>query len=69
MTRAGAAFTFYLSLQGLIVRRAEVEANVLAKLRDRAFRADIGPLLVPGVRYDIDEAGAWVLAELLHHLD
>ena len=69
LDRVAAAFTFYLSLQGLIVRRAEVEANLLAKLRDRAFRADIGPLLAPGVHHDVDEAGAWVVAELLHHLD
>lgn len=69
LDRVAAAFAFYLSQQGLVVRRADVEANLLAKLGDRTFRADVGPLLAPGVRHDIDEAGAWVLAELLCHLD
>lgn len=69
LDRVAAAFSFYLSQQGLVVRKAEVEANLLAKLSDRAFRADIGPLLAPGVRHDVDEAGAWILVELLHHLE
>lgn len=69
LDRVAAAFAFYLAQQGLVARRADVEANLLAKLSDRAFRADIGPLLAPGVRHDVDEAGAWVLAEVCRFLD
>lgn len=69
LDRVAVAFTFYLSQQGLAVRKAEMEANLLAKLKDRAFRADIGPLLAPDAQHDVDEAGAWVLEKLLPHLD
>ena len=39
-----------------------------AKLKDRDFRADIAPLLASGVTHDVDEAGAWVMAELVARL-
>ncbi len=56
LDRIAAVFTFYLSQQGLVVHKADVEANLVAKPRDRALRADIGPLLAPGVQHDVDEA-------------
>lgn len=54
-----------MSEQGLSASRAQIEANLLAKLADRDFRSDMTALLAPGVDYDADRAAAWVFAELL----
>ena len=61
-------FEAYLERQGLEVTRAALEDNLLAKVEDRHFRADVIPLLAPGVEHDVDEAAAWVMSELVGRL-
>lgn len=68
LDRVVEAFRAYTGAQGIRVSRAEFESNLLAKLKDRDFRADIVPLLAPGFAYDVDEAAAWVATEVLSRL-
>lgn len=68
LDRVVEAFRAYTDGQGIHVSRAEFEANLRAKLGDRDFRSDIVPLLAPGCSYDVDEAAAWVAAEVLRRL-
>ncbi len=49
-------FHRYMDKDGKKVSRAEFEANFEPKLRDPAFRDDIGPLLPAGVAFDHEEA-------------
>ena len=42
------------SCGGHAVSRAEFEENLTAKMQDRSFTADIGPLLVHGRTWDLD---------------
>ena len=53
-------FGQYMDREGHAVTRAEFEENLAAKETDPVFRADIGPLLAPGTRWDFDEALAAV---------
>lgn len=45
-------FRRYMDRDGTPVTRAQFEANLAAKAKDPTFRADVRPLLAPGVRYD-----------------
>ncbi len=47
------------------VSRVELERNLAAKLSMRSFAEDLRPLLAPGIRYDVAEAGERIKAELL----
>lgn len=61
-------FREYLGNEGLRVSRAEFEANLIQKLDDSAFTADLRPLLAPGVDWDLATASSWIMAELIAHL-
>lgn len=67
-TRIIAAFSAYMEHGGHRVSRAEFEHNMNAKLRDRLFTADIGPLLAPGHAWDITSAAARVGSHLIERL-
>lgn len=54
-------FRHHLDRAGTTIPRAELEANVRAKLRAPAFLDDLAPLLPTGVHYDV--AGAAKLVE------
>lgn len=47
------SFSAYMDHGGHHVTRAQFEENLAAKLEDRAFAADIGPLLAAGHTWDI----------------
>lgn len=53
-------FGEYLGAEGLSVSRAEMEANLAGKLKDRRFVADLHPLLAPGIEWDLESAAEWV---------
>lgn len=50
---------------GRAVSRAEFEANLAAKLDDAVFAADLGPLLRPGLSWDLAAAAKTVLEHLV----
>ena len=58
-------FLAYLGKQGLSVSRAQFEENLISKVEDRRFLADVHPLLRPEARFDSDEAGELVMRELI----
>jgi len=68
LDRVVRVFREVLEREGLHVRRSEFEANLLAKIRDRQFRADTQPLLAPEVTHDVDAAAAWVIDNLVGRL-
>ncbi len=47
------AFSEYTAAEGHPVSQAEYRANLLAKLEHPGFREDCGPLLRPGVEFDL----------------
>ena len=61
-------FARYLEHEGRAVSRAEFEANLEEKLADRAFAADIGPLIAVGVEWDFDAAAAYVRNQIVARL-
>lgn len=61
-------FVRYLSHGGLQVTRAQMEKNLHSKLKDRQFAADVGPLLAPGIDWDVRAAGDRVLHEFVARL-
>lgn len=61
-------FREYLEHGGHRISRAEFEANLVQKMRDPAFTADLGPLLAPGVDWDLAEASRLVIDELVPRL-
>lgn len=58
----------YLREEGRRVTRAAFEENLAGKLGDSRFRGDLSGLLRPGVDWDIDAAGAFVMTEILARL-
>jgi hypothetical protein len=52
----------------LHVSRAQFEKNLIRKLSDPIFRADLTPLLRPGIVWDPDRAGAFVMEQVLARL-
>ena len=62
-------FDEYLRSDGLRVSRAEMEANLSLKLKDRRFTADLQPLLAPGIEWNLEDAMQWVLNEVTPRLD
>ena len=61
-------FREYLEHGGHRISRAEFEANLVQKMRDPAFTADLGPLLAPGVDWELTEAARLVIDELVPRL-
>jgi hypothetical protein len=59
---------FDKQVRGHRVSRAAFEENLTTKLADASFRADMTPLLRPGVPWDFDQAGAIVMTKLLARL-
>ncbi len=59
------AFVEYMKHGKHSVSRAEFEHNLQAKLSDRRFTADIGPLLADGFAWDIETAADAVHAQLI----
>lgn len=53
---------------GHAATRAQVEANLDAKGRSKAFRGDIAPLLRPGIDWDFDRAMQAVLDQVVSRL-
>lgn len=54
--------------EGHHVTRAQFEKNMVLKLRDPKFRADISPLLATGFTWDMDEAAPVVSSRLIELL-
>jgi len=62
------SFLKYMSINDITVSRAAFEENLLKKLDDAAFRGDMRPLLRPGITYDVDEAGRYMLEQVVGRL-
>lgn len=62
------AFSTYMNRGGHRVTRAQFERNLAAKLQDRQFAADIGPLLAPGYSWDLEAAAQRVSTALVERL-
>ena len=63
--RVVAAFSEYMKHGGHVVTRELFEQNLISKLHDPQFTADIGPLLAPGYSWDIDDAMQAVSSRLI----
>lgn len=61
-------FAAYMEHGGHGVTRAQFEENMAAKLRDRQFTADIGPLLAHGYEWDVSGAAEAVQSSLIQRL-
>jgi len=66
--RIVACFGRYLQEQGHHVTRAAFEENIASKLTDKQFCADMTGLLRPGIAWNIDDAGRFVMEHLLPKL-
>jgi len=62
------AFTGYIAQEEGRITRAQFERNLAAKLQMPLFTADIGPLLAPGYRWDIQDAARIVSSRLIELL-
>jgi predicted nucleotidyltransferase component of viral defense system len=69
LDRVVRCFGEYLDADGLSVSRAEMEANLAGKRRDRMFVADLRPLLAPGVEWDLEDAFEWTRREITPRLE
>lgn len=58
------AFEQYMAQDGQRVTRRQFEENLAAKLENRSFAADIGPLLASGYRWDLEAAADTVMKQL-----
>lgn len=63
--RVIAAFSAYMDHDGHHVTRALFEQNLAAKLGDRQFAADIGPLLAAGYKWEMEGAAQTVSSRLV----
>jgi len=68
LDRVVRCFGEYLGADGLRVSRAEIEANLAGKRRDRRFIADLQPLLAPGIEWDLESAFEWAFQEITPRL-
>jgi predicted nucleotidyltransferase component of viral defense system len=68
LDRVVRCFDEYLGSDGLRVSRAELEANLESKLKDRRFIADLQPLLAPGIEWDLRTATEWLFEEITPRL-
>jgi predicted nucleotidyltransferase component of viral defense system len=69
LDRVVRCFGEYLGVDGLRVSRAEMEANLAGKRRDRRFIADLQPLLAPGTEWDLESAFEWAYQEITPRLE
>jgi len=67
-TRVVTAFSEYMHREGHAVTRAQFEENLVRKLRDPQFLADITPLLAAGHAWDARAAAALVSSRLVARL-
>ena len=58
----------YMEHEGRRIPRKEFEENLSAKLRDKTFIADIGPLLATGYQWNLDLMADTVLTQLIRRL-
>ena len=58
----------YLREEGRRVTRAAFEENLAGKLTDAQFRSDMTGLLRPGITWDVDAAGTYVMENVLARL-
>jgi hypothetical protein len=63
--RIVAAFLEYMVRDGHPITRAQVEQNLALKMRDRAFLADLSPLLATGEAWDPIAAEALISERLV----
>jgi len=63
-----AAFLRYMGIGGTPVTRAQVEANMAAKVADPSFLSDVAPLLRTGIAYEPSDAWSRVHAAIVAHL-
>lgn len=66
--RVARCFVEYLAAEGHNVSRAELEANLVGKLQDPVFLADLQPLLAPGITWDLEAAVEWAFEEITPRL-
>jgi Nucleotidyl transferase AbiEii toxin, Type IV TA system len=67
--RVVAALLEYMRRDGRrLVTRAQFEKDMVHKLRDPEFAADIGPLLAAGFAWNIEAATSMVSSELIERL-
>lgn len=69
LDRVVRCFGEYLGAGGLRVSRAEMEANLAGKRRDRRFLADLQPLLAPWIEWDLEAAVEWAYQEITPRLE
>jgi hypothetical protein len=62
------AFEQYMLQDGQRVTRRQFEENLAAKLENRSFAADIGPLLANGYQWDLEAAADMVMKQLIAKL-
>lgn len=62
------AFTVYMDYGGHRVTRTQFEENLAAKLKNRTFAADIGPLLADGYEWDLERMANKVSQALIARL-
>lgn len=58
-------FLHYMKQEGHRVSRAEFEQNLIEKLDQAAFTADVEPLLITGTVFDFRRAAAYVMTKLM----
>jgi predicted nucleotidyltransferase component of viral defense system len=66
--RVVTAFSEYMTREGHAVTRAQFEENLVRKMRDPQFMADISPLLAPGHEWDAKAAARLVSSRLIARL-
>ncbi|HMP74586.1 MAG TPA: nucleotidyl transferase AbiEii/AbiGii toxin family protein [Kiritimatiellia bacterium] len=62
-------FSQYMDAEGHPVTALDFEENLRTKLKNPAFLTDTPALLRPGLTFDHQHAGDWVLANLIPNLD
>lgn len=63
-----ACFQVYMRAAGARVTRAVFEENLARKLTDKVFRADLTPLLRPGMSWNVERCAQIVLQTLISRL-
>jgi hypothetical protein len=61
-------FGVYMDHEDHKVSRSRFQDNVAAKLEDRNFVSDIGPLLASGYEWNLDRLADAVISQLLDQL-
>jgi len=61
-------FSKYMDAEGHSVTALDFEQNLQTKLKNVGFLTDTPPLLRPGLTFDHQHAGGWVLANLIPNL-